>query len=53
MGRGYRKRMIVGSVLSLLNQWSGINAISFYALIIFNDITKNNLFWNNALSVMC
>lgn len=46
------RRFVVASALSFLNQWCGINAINFYAVTIFKEISDGNFTWVNALSVM-
>jgi len=52
LNKVYLKRFIVANALSFLNQWCGINAINFYAVIIFNDISNGNFTWINILTVM-
>jgi hypothetical protein len=42
----------VGSLLSVLNQGCGINAVNFYAVIIFSQISNNNFSMVNLLTVM-
>lgn len=37
----YRRRLGVGCGLQLLNQFCGINAVTFYSSVIFGHITSN------------
>ncbi len=37
----YRRRLGVGCGLQLLNQFCGINAVTFYSSVIFGNITSN------------
>lgn len=48
----YLNRLIVGSVLSFMNQWCGINAINFYSITVFEDIADGNFIWINILTVL-
>lgn len=45
------RRFIVGSAMSFLNQWCGINAINFYSGTMFNSISGGNYVVVNILTV--
>ena len=44
--------MIVGIGLSLINQWSGINAVNFYAVVVFDKMAKGSFHLINLFSVL-
>lgn len=49
----YLLRVIIGSMMQLTQQFSGINAINFYSIQIFNQATGDNETLSYWLSVSC